>query len=268
MTGYDRKAGWRPIGQLAWNVRIGLGFTIETWRWVLMHTPMLHVVYLSEVKNVANVQEIMGPQWYVFPHRRPGNFGTVCVVALRLRRFTILTEVFDNIKSAKHERAIVGLVAEDKRTGRKIFFGPMHVDPLGKGFIKANPMARARHIHQVWEWARFVHRFLVTNPINGAVFVGGDVNERMDLEHQVADLKPRYAGRTAVAQLKGAGLTPAAEARHQKKKVRMVEIFGGGRYVKCVQRLQLEIPENIPGAEFLDHELVYSQWAVKKVDHE
>lgn len=191
--------------------------------------------------------------------------GTVTCVALRKQRFSVIDLVRVPIKSGKHQREVLGIVARDKRTNRKMFFGSMHVDPLGKGFVEANPMARARHIHQVWEWARWTQRFLQQSGDNAA-FIGGDVNERMNLEHQVAEKKPALRHRTTIAQFREVGLQPAAEARQQRNKVKMLDIFGGGRKVKCTQRLQFTIPDGVEGAEFLDHELVYTQWALKKVE--
>jgi len=263
MNGIDRDNGWFPLGVLTWNVRIGLGFTWATWDWVLHNLPRLHVVFLQEVRDFGRVQEIMGDAWIVFPLHRIEKGG--CVVAVRAGRFNVLRRTHQAITSAKHQRHIVALAVEDKRTKRHGLFGSLHVDPLGEGFVHADARARRRHIRQVREWARFVGSWFRLVP-DGIVVVGGDVNEQMGAEENVAKLLPKHVDDTAMAQLRDAGLRPAHIERKQKGAVKFDDAFAGGRGIKAVQRLQFKIPHNVQGAEHLDHRLVFVQYAVKRLE--
>lgn len=261
MTRINREQGWRPLGQLCWNTRIGLNFTPDTWAWVRKHLPLVHVLYLQEVKDVARVERILGDDWIVWPDHR-GLQGTVCLVAIRKRRFVLEDTVRRQIKSAKHQREIIALVVTDKRTSRKLVLGSLHVDPLGKGFVEANAIARVRHINQVEAWADFAKGWIGWSD-DAAVFIGGDVNERLQDEHTVARRKPALADKTVLAQFRQVDLTSAAVARGQLHLATMLDIWHGGRGVKCVDRQEYQIPGAIDGAEHLDHALVYTWYGVK-----
>lgn len=261
MNFIDRDNGWFPLGVLTWNVRIGLGFTFATWEWVLKNLPRLHVVFLQECRDFDKIQRIMGDDWLVFPGHRVDKGG--CAVAVRLGRFEVLKRTHQRIVSRKHQRDIVALDVHCKRTGRRAMLGSLHVDPLGEGFIKANRMARRLHIRQMRAWASFVHSWFRVFD-GGFAIVGGDVNEQMGNEHEVAKRLPRHVDDTAMAQLRDAGLRPAHIERRQKGRVKFDDTFGGGKGIKAVQRVQYKIPHSVQGAEHLDHELVFTLYAVKK----
>lgn len=265
MNRVSREKGWRSLGILTWNTRIGLGFTEQTWSWVWEHIAPLHVLFLQEVTDPTKVARILGDEWYSWPLRKPGSTNC-CVVAIKARRFRVIDRVMrGNRHGSKHERHIMALEVFDKRSERPMLLGSIHVDPLGNGFIKANALARRRHINQVDAWCRYIASWLGSDMGDKAVFVGGDVNEHMREERQVAEAKPRLAGSTTIALFRGIRMIPAhLEPQGREGLVKFDDIFSGGRGVKVEERRSFTIPEHIHGAQFLDHSLVHVVYSVRR----
>jgi hypothetical protein len=260
MSAHKMHPNWVPLGLLTWNTRIGLGFTDDTWEWVLENIAPVHVVFLQEVRDVRQVQRIVGDRWYVWP--RTWRHGTATeVVLIRKKRFRIEALVRKPIFSTKHERHITGIDVTDKRSERPMFLGSLHVDPLGAGFVAANPIARARHVRQVAAWAQWLQRWQAIT-LNGRAFVGGDFNERMHDEPDVARRKPRLAKKTAMALFRKVHMRPAHQVRKQHAK--FDDVFAGGKGLRLRLRRTIDVPDDVQGAKHLDHELVYVLYAVRK----
>jgi hypothetical protein len=262
MNRINREKGWRSLGILTWNTRISLGLTEQTWSWVLEHIAPLHVILFQEVKDPNRVRNILGDDWFVWPFLNYRTNG--CVVALKVRRFTVIDKVLrDNKHGSKHLRHIVALEVHDRRTERPMLFGSLHVDPLGAGFLKANRLARGRHIRQVDSWCRYIAAYLGLGLHHQAAFVGGDVNEDMKQEYRVKQEQPRLAGSTVLALMAGIYMKPAFKERPNTG-VKFDDVFHGGRGIKVVGRRSIKIPEHIHGGEHMDHELVHVEYMVRR----
>lgn len=253
---------WFRLNTLEWNTRIGLNVTEEVWAWVQGHLPWLHIIFFQEVKDVQKLAQILGSEWEVRPGFRPQNMGTVTCVATRRHRFSATQFLRRPIISAKHKREVSFLAATDMHTGRRFKLGSMHVDPLGRGFLKASPLARRRHVKQVKEWADtiFASRFTDNQVI---VIIGSDVNERLRDEDQVQKNK-RLKSKTAMAQFYKAGVKSTAAVKHKLEKAGMLEIWFGGPGIRCSSRYEVEVPRKIRGAEHFDHPLLVATFVVKK----
>ncbi len=255
------KRSWVPLGILTWNTRIGLGFTADTWEWVRKNIPVLHVILLQEIRDVYEVANVLGPDWFVWPQRNPGRKATT-MVAIRRRRFKLLDSHNWPLHIGKHDREITTVLVDDKRSNRHMLFGSLHVDPLGKGFLGANVMARARHIKQVRAWAKYILGY--RSQKDGRLpFVGGDFNEQMDGEDRVAKVEPKMASETAIAQFRSVGMVAAHRISGQTAD--FDDVFGLNS-VPVVRRRTVEIPRHVDGAEHLDHPLVYVCYRVGVLD--
>lgn len=246
---------WVRVTCLCWNTHVSTTLTPQVWAWIQQRFPRLHVLFLSEVTNLAALRAVLGPAWKIVPATRYRTSSTY--VAVRRQRIAAhpRADLADITFRSRWHRVIAALNYDDTRTGRRMSVGSIHVDPLGKGLAHAHPVARRRHIRQVKAWARWARVVARKNP-TGVQIMGGDVNEQLS-----AQLPPRWARQSALTRFRRVGYRAASAVLGQRAQLDDVWLRPT-RYARVVSRVQTRPPlrdhdgRPIPGAAGFDHDLV------------
>jgi hypothetical protein len=242
---------WVPLNYLTWNTHVSLTVTNEVWLWIRRTFPRIHVIFLQEVRDVAELRRVLGKEWEV-----RGTSSTF--IAFRTDRFEdVDMSVIDITYGSKWKRARVTITAYDNRSRRRVHLGSIHTDPLGLGFVKAKFSSRRRHIRQTKAWAEWAKGKVRKND-QSVITIGGDVNERMD-----SRITGRLAPKTALAQFRRAGLTAAHVVTSQKNRVRLDDVFfHPTKYIQVTQRRQDRPPVSVDRG--FDHDMVWLGTRVRR----
>lgn len=205
----------RPLRVLTWNTHLGRALRAGGLWWLVEKTRP-HIVALQEVvPGSGDLPKALGPRYARFPKEQPHPRANGTYVAWRADRFEFLHGENDEISfGSRFERRRVIVVLRDRRTGRRVVVASVHPDPLGLGFVRANPRARAIHERQI---AAIANRLARLAEPGDVVIAAGDVNE-----HLGSAIPSALAPRTVRGRFSAVGLTAA------------VDVLGGPTYLDDV----------------------------------
>lgn len=248
------------LGVLTWNTHMGRALTHDMWEWLVQTLPPIHVLFLQEVASYPKLRAILGPRWIVLPWWKVD--GCTTAIAVKRKRFKVEQRLVRKIRfGSKHARHLVVMTVEDLRSRRLLLLGCLHPDPLGKGFVNANRLARWRHVMQVRAYVAYVRAWRRRH-LGGQVILGGDVNEKIGDDRHLAVHQPDLHKVTAMHLFREVGLT-AAHAQTRSGPPPHLDDVWTTKGLELLQRQQFIPPADVEGREHLDHDLVYAQYKVK-----
>lgn len=166
---------------LTWNSHVSVGLRRGQLDQVLDAYPGVHIATIQEVKRRSDLVDALARsshagKFEVVP-RKPyrGSSAMVYHLVRRSKRFSFPRVSTRKMPSAKYRRELLETEIFDRRTGRTINLLGFHLDPLGRGLVRADPRARARHMAQ----AQDVANAMADVPAGNVAIAAGDGNEKL-----------------------------------------------------------------------------------------
>lgn len=237
---------YRDADLVAITYNTHMGMALSDILWLLRRMPRTSLIFLQEVPNIHVLRSWMREHglledWRIVPgHQKDGERGLPFILAKR-RRYRLLYAAAPRISfGSKHDRARTTAILRDTRTGRLLYLGDVHPDPLGQGFVKAHRGARRIHEAQVNEYVEWFR----DAPEDAVLIAAGDFNESLD--DPIQSKSDRLGRRTATQRFATVGLEPAWRATGSKqvsRSVRLDDFFiGADPFARLKRRQVLDPP--------------------------
>lgn len=226
-----------------WNCHVSQALHSGGLGWLLEAAPRVHVWSLQEVKRVHHLRAALREagalrDWTIIPGRYARNGAMPYLLVRNRRRFEVERVTRRRLEPAAYPRTMLSAIIHDNRTNRPIWGQSLHVDPLGRGFLRANPRARRRHEQQVQAFADVFG----DAPPQAVSVSGGDFNERLRLGPKA--MRPDLWERSARGRFEAEGGFPGFRlTRRGSRWVDLDDVFvRDDDYVRVVNRRVLEPP--------------------------
>lgn len=216
-------ATWHPVSVGTWNTHVSHALRQGGLEWLLEHAPGVKLWCLQEVESPRDVTDalrrarVLG-DWELAPARGYSRRGGMPYVLAHRSRFRVLSQRHRALRPANYPRALLDVLLEDIRAQRMWGVSSVHVDPLGRGFVRANRMARKWHERQVQANATLA----ASRPGDWVSVAAGDWNEHLG---QLGAIKGPLARRHALARMAAAGLAPSYRQVHPPGRVDLDDVF-------------------------------------------